>query len=70
MSARYIMTSIMVFIIADDLINSFGSHIRNYTHAVVALKVHVWCTIVLWVCGMEVEYMCICSTYHQGLVSQ
>ena len=28
---------------------------------IVVLKVHVWCTKVLWGCGMQAEYMCICS---------
>ena len=27
-----------------------------YTTYVVALKVHVWCTIVFWACRMQAEY--------------
>ena len=37
---------------------------------IVTLKVHIWCTKVLWACGMQTEYMFVCSTHHQGLVSQ
>ena len=36
---------------------------------IVAFKVHVWCTEVLWAYGMQSEYMFVCSTHHQGLVS-
>ena len=30
----------------------------------------MWCTKVLWACGMQAEYVFVCSTHHQGLVSQ
>ena len=29
----------------------------------------MWCTIVFWACGIQVEYVCKSST-HQGLASQ
>ena len=32
----------------------------------IVLKVHMWCTKVLWACGMQAEYMCICSNYIRG----
>ena len=30
---------------------------------IVVLKVHMWCSKVLWACGMQTEYMCMCSAY-------
>ena len=33
---------------------------------IVAFKVHVWCTKVLWARGMQSECMFVCSTHHQG----
>ena len=50
--------------------------IRNYAlppgsiYYIVTLKVHMWFTKVLWACDMQAEYMFVCSTHHQGLVSQ
>ena len=29
----------------------------------------VWCTTVLWACGMQAEYVCICFTRDQVLIS-
>ena len=46
-----------------------ASHIRKYIspcgsiYDIVALKVQVWCTFVFWACGMQIEYVCICSTH-------
>ena len=37
---------------------------------IVALKVHMRLAKVLWAHGMQVEYMFVCSTHHQGLISQ
>ena len=37
---------------------------------IVALKVCVWCTKVLWARGMQAEYMFVYSIHHQDLVSQ
>ena len=60
--------------IVDGFINYIRSHTRNYIsqpgsiYYIVALKVHVLCTIVLWACDIQVEYVCKCSTY-QGLAS-
>ena len=34
--------------------------------SIAALKVHMWCTIVLWACDMKAKFMCICSTYPSG----
>ena len=33
-------------------------------HYIVAIKVRMWCTKVLWACGMQSEYMFVCSTHH------
>ena len=35
---------------------------------IVALKFicNLWCTKVLWACGIQSEYMFVCSTHHQG----
>ena len=43
---------------------------RGASYHKAALKVHVWCIKVLWDCGMQAEYMFVCSTHHQNLVSQ
>ena len=42
----------------------------GFIYYLVALIAQVWCTIVLWACGIQAEYMCVCSTHNQGLVSQ
>ena len=62
--------------IADGLIKLEAIIIYNYTsphssiYYIVALKVHLWCTKVLWACSMQAEYMFVSSTHHQGLVTQ
>ena len=66
MGERYlIITSVMACNIADGFMDEIISHICDYASlrgSIVILKIHIWCTIVFWVCGMQVEYMCICST--------
>ena len=72
------MATFMVSTIANGFIDYIRSHIHNYTslhgsiNYIVALEVNMWCTIALWpwACGMQAEYMSICSIHHLGLVSQ
>ena len=64
-----------IIAIADGLIKLEAIIIHNYAsphgsiYYKIALKVHTWCAKVLWACGMQVEYMFVCSTHYQGMIS-